>query len=205
MASVVVSTTTRSGPVAAARRLINAGTAAIVSLAVPPSCRFAITQAPAAAASTPPAAKIAPCRRVAIPTMRGSRSKSSRRTSRRSASNSANRRPTWPKPTSARSARMRAQPCAPSADRVQHLADALERRQQELEIAAEANPQIAVHLEMIAGHEEDALFLAYPLAQRRRANRQRVFDEGDRARFGRDVRQHRRPAFNPSPDRRVVR
>src|SRR5687767_16041668 len=96
-------------------------------------------------------------------TTRHSRSWLARSLDRRSSSRRANALPTLPNPTSARSARIRRR----FLNRVEHLADALEASFEMRRIRAEADAQVPVHLEMIAGHDEHALFVAEPGDERR--------------------------------------
>src|SRR5262245_58511660 len=123
-----------------------------------------------------------------MPTMRSSRSWRVRSVSACSAMRRAKRWPTWPKPTSARSARIRRTRAAGVA-RVESLANPFQRRHEQLGIAAEPDAQEAVHLEVIAGNDEDALFVANPLDELGRSDTVRVADERDRAGFRRHVGQ----------------
>src|SRR5215203_3605639 len=100
----------------------------------------------------------------------------------------ANRWPTWPNPTSKRSASIR-RPGRARGQRVEHVSDSFECGDEQLGIAAEADPDESVHLEMIAGDDEDALLVANALDQRGRADAMRVVDEGDRAGLRRHMRE----------------
>src|SRR5207253_268816 len=97
---------------------------------------------------TPRARKICPCDCVAMPMIRDSTECSLERTGASSLTSRANRRPTLPNPISTRSNRMH--------DAGQQLADAREGAAQMRRLVAEADPQVAVHPEMIAGHQQDA-------------------------------------------------
>src|SRR5688572_5719657 len=88
--------------------------------------------------------------------------------------------------------------------RVEHFANPIQRRDEKLRIATEADAQEAVHLEMIAGHDEDALLVPDALGQPGRADAMRVADEGDGARLGRNVAERSGPAFEPALQGRVV-
>src|ERR671921_438529 len=109
-----------------------------------------------------------------MPTTRQSRSKSSASQSRRSSINLAKRRPTWPKPMSARSARMH-------DDGREELPDERQRRLEILRVGAESDSQVAVHVEEVAGHEKHAALLAQALGQLGRAHRVLMLHEDDRA------------------------
>src|SRR5688572_11785634 len=101
-----------------------------------------------------------------MPTMRQSSPCAARSFGCCSWSREANRRPTLPKPTSARSARG----IQGGGDRVEHLADVLEGSGQRQRVAAEADAQVPVHAEVIAGHDEHAAFVTQPLGKRRRSD-----------------------------------
>src|SRR5262245_44032902 len=92
----------------------------------------------------------------------------------------ANRLATLPKPTRARSARMH-------ADSAQELADVRQRRREVLGIRAEADAQIPIGAEVLAGHDQHAAFVAQPRRELRRTERMRVADQDDGPGLGRDV------------------
>src|SRR3954471_20739398 len=131
-----------------------------------------------------------------MPTTRQSRSKSRASQSRRSSINRAKRRPTWPKATSPRSARMH-------ADGGEEFPDERERRLEILRVGAEANPQVSIHVEEVAGHQEHAAFLAQALGQLGRSHRMLMLHEDDRAGFRGDVAEPLLP-LDPPPHQRIV-
>ena len=72
-------------------------------------------------------------------------------------------------------------------------------------VAAEADAEVAVHLEVIPGHDEHALFVAQPLDERRRVD---WVARSERTRWrrppGGSGHERRRAAFDPAADDRVV-
>src|SRR5687767_4710323 len=139
-----------------------------------------------------------PPRRVDVATTRTDRSCSASRRSFRSSSSRTKRRPTLPYPMTATSARI--------GDRqgIEHFADAVKCAGQEGGMATEPEPQIPIHVKVIAWHDQDAPFVTQPLHERCGVDVVRIADEDDGACVRRHVRQRRAP-LQPTPDDRIVR
>jgi hypothetical protein len=90
------------------------------------------------------------------------------------------------------------------ADGAQELSNQGQRRLQVLWIRSKPDAEIAVHVEVVPGNEQDALFEAQALGQLRRSKGVRVPDERDRSRFGRDMAETVLP-LDPRLDDWVVR
>jgi hypothetical protein len=84
------------------------------------------------------------------------------------------------------------------------LPEQVERARQVGGIRAEAYPQVSVHLEVVARHDEQAFLVAQALDERGRVDGMVIPHERDGARVGRRVRHPDGALFGPAPDDRVV-
>src|SRR6476659_162677 len=157
---VVVSTSTLQSAGDPPRRLITSRLASAPGSA--PSLRLR---------AVPSSSEVAACA-ASIP------SSSNLQPSRRWARRCAKRRPTLPKPTSARSARMRQK-------RIQELTGDRQRLREIRLFRAKANPEIALHVEIAAGQQKHTLRVAQAGGEPFRFDPVTVPDEDNGAGVGR--------------------